>query len=480
MKYKILIADDNILTLETFKYQLRNYTNVEPLFINSAKESWQAVKSDPYGFAAVVLDFHFEEENINGAELAIQMFQKNPKLPIIICTGDESSAPAIISLRARVKDFVAKDDIDGFTRALDKCLLEYDELIRGIGDSNLSVKNRLQENEQFMSSLGIIGRSESMRQVCEVIDRVKDDKATVLVRGESGTGKEVVARALHYSSCRKSNSFIAINCAAIPAALLESALFGHEKGSFTGADSRRIGFFEQAHKGTLFLDEIAELPFDLQAKLLRAIEDETFYSVGGKSEIKVDVRIIAATNVDLKKAIQEKKFREDLYYRLHVVPLELPPLRDRPEDIEPLVSCFQKKYRGKTEKRILYRTLENLKSYDWPGNVRELENIVESMFVLSRTDEIGPENLPSYLLSSIREPSSDFTVSYDVDYPTFKREALSYLQQKENDFLITKMGQIRSLRKAADFLKIPKTTLLRKLSALGYEGADELINKESL
>jgi len=245
-----------------------------------------------------------------------------------------------------------------------------------------------------------VGESNSIRQVLAVLEKVADSPSTVLITGESGTGKELVARALHEGSSRRERPFITINCAAIPKDLMESELFGHEKGAFTGATTSKPGRFELADTGTLFLDEIGEIPPEMQVKLLRVLQESEFERVGGIKTIHVDVRLIAATNRDLRQAIQEGRFREDLFYRLNVVPVALPPLRERLDDIEPLVEHFITKYNQRLTrsiKGISKEALERLRDYYWPGNIRELENIIERTVLFSETDTLQEKDLPPEL-----------------------------------------------------------------------------------
>jgi transcriptional regulator with GAF, ATPase, and Fis domain len=255
----------------------------------------------------------------------------------------------------------------------------------------------------------MVGESEAMQKVREMIDTVAASPSTVLITGESGTGKELIARALHLGSDRRERPFIRVNCAAIPAGLVESELFGHERGAFTGAISSRPGRFELADGGTLFLDEVSEIPLEIQVKLLRAIQESEFERVGGVKTLRVDVRLIAATNRDLELEIQEKKFREDLFYRLNVVPVHLPPLRERPDDIEPLLRHFVARSNDRLGKEVTgfdAEALAALKAYAWPGNIRELENLVERMVLFASGPGIGVDQLPETFHRAEREPAN--------------------------------------------------------------------------
>ena len=279
--------------------------------------------------------------------------------------------------------------------------LERDELLlvlkRALERARLVRENRMlheQLRDRFHLD-NIVGSHGSMQDVFRIVHKVAASPSTVLVYGESGTGKELVARALHYQSDRRARPFYAVNVAALPESILEAELFGYEKGAFTGADNRKIGLFEQASGSTLFLDEVGDLKRDLQVKLLRTLQEREILRVGGTDRIKVDVRIIAATNQDLEKAVKEGRFREDLYYRLNVIPIVLPPLRERRTDIPLLVEHFMRKYTGARPRSVNPKALNVLVEYDWPGNVRELESVIERSLLLAEGDEIQPQDLPA-------------------------------------------------------------------------------------
>lgn len=468
MNYKILIADDNPNSMMGLQLILQSHLDIEAVFVESARKAVETLKADPYGFAAVVLDFHFEEESTTGADVAKDLFKINHKIQIIICTGDSSTNPLLESLRARVTDFIPKANIENLVHAIRNCFPHYDQALRCLRREKQSLVSRYMENEIAIKEIGMVGRSEKMRAIYETVKKTADNKATVLIRGECGTGKELVAQSLHSLSSRSSYNFVPINCSAIPEALLESELFGHEKGSFTGATTRKIGKFELAHRGTIFLDEIGDMPALLQAKLLRVLQDETFYPVGSTSLKKVDVRVLAATNVDLEKAVADGRFREDLYYRLKVILIDLPPLRDRIEDIEPLVLHFKDRYDRANEKRILYRTLEFLKAYRWPGNVRELENTIQTVITLVNGSEIGPDCLPSIFFQKRKDGVGQMTFNYECDYPTFQKQTEEYLMRLEHDYIVAKFRDMKSLRETAKALNMSKSTLHRRLLAWGY------------
>lgn len=468
LKYKILIADDNPNSIEGLRQLLTAHLDIESTYVETSKEAIEAVKADPYGFAAVVLDFNFENENKTGADAARDILKINGKIQIIICTGSSSMDTVIESLRARVTDFIPKSNIESVLFSVRKCFPHYDQTLRCLRREKQSLVSRYADNESALREIKMIGRSDRMRAVCDVIKKSANSKATVLIRGECGTGKELVAQSLHNLSERSAYNFVAINCSAIPEALLESELFGHEKGAFTGAMTRKIGKFELAHRGTIFLDEIGDMPALLQAKLLRVLQEETFYPVGSNQIKKVDVRVVAATNVDLEKAVADGRFREDLYYRLKVIRIDLPALRERVEDIEPLVLHFKEKYDKNNEKRILYKTLDYLKAHRWPGNVRELENMIHGLITLGDGAEIGPDHLPSTFFQTRKDGVVQASFNFECDYPAFQKQTEEYLARAEHDFIVGKYRDKKSLREAAKALNMSKTTLHRRLLSWGY------------
>lgn len=473
MNYKILIADDNIKSMEGVQLLLQSHLDIEAVYVESARKAIDTIKADPHGFASVVLDYHFEEEDRTGADIARDLYKINQKLQIIICTGDSSTDSVLESLRARVTDFIKKENLIGVVDAIRKCFAHYDQTLRYLRREKQSLVSRYSENESALKEAEMIGRSEKMREVFDTVKKSAKSKATVLILGECGTGKELVARALHNLSDRSSFNFVPINCSAIPEALLESELFGHEKGSFTGAMMRKAGKFEIAHRGTIFLDEIGDMAPALQAKLLRVLQDESFYSVGGTTLKKVDVRVIAATNRDLEIAVKEGRFREDLYYRLKVLTVNLPPLRERIEDIEPLTLHFKEKYDPQNEKRILYRTMDFLKAYNWPGNVRELENTIQRLLTLADGTEIGPDNLPSVFYQKRKQGIADPVFNYDSDYPGFQRQMADFMSRMEHDYIIAKFRDIKKIRETAKALNMSRTTLHRRLRDWGYKVDDD-------
>jgi DNA-binding NtrC family response regulator len=316
-----------------------------------------------------------------------------------------------------------------------------------------------------LGSTEFIGQSAPMRRVFELIERVAPSKASVAISGESGTGKEMVARAIHNLSTRRDKAFIAINCASIPATLIESELFGHERGAFTGADQRRPGVFELAHGGTLFLDELGEIPIELQAKLLRVLEEGRLRRLGGKVELEVDVRVLCATNRDLKAEIKAGRFREDLYFRLNVFQVPLPPLRERRDDIPILVQYFVEKFKGDSAKRVSGvhpDAMEMLKNHEWPGNIRELRNAVERAVILCDGELILREHLPPDMVGKGPERHS-FRLPYGLSLDAVEREyILGSLQRNGNNKART-----------AESLGVSEKTLYNKLNRYAAEARQQ-------
>jgi DNA-binding NtrC family response regulator len=362
-----------------------------PLLVSSVEEAMQAVARSPLDL--IIADYRMPR--LTGLDLLGLLEKDGYRIPVIIMTGYSSIEHAVMSIKTGAIDYLTKP-------------IRSETLEIAVHQA-LEVVRLRRENETFRreilkirSTRALIGDSDSFRRIMETISTVAPTRATVLLQGESGTGKELFARALHDQSPRNDGPFITMNCAALPEGLVESALFGHEKGAFTGATVRTAGAFERAHAGTLLLDEISEMRLDLQAKLLRVIQEQEFERVGGTQAIKVDVRLIATTNRDLKAEVEAGKFRSDLYYRLNVVPIRTPPLRERVEDIPRLVQHFihrMAEHQGTREPAIAPETVELLQRYPWPGNVRELANAIERAVILSR----GAVLLPSAFDDHLRE-----------------------------------------------------------------------------
>ncbi len=389
-KARILIMDDEEQErsrIETFLAQ-RKY---EVLGVGSVAEAIEAIKRERF-------DLFLTDCNIPGVDAlrtSGEARKLNPDLSVIIMTSFGTIETAVKAIKAGAYDYLSKPiDLEQLVVLVER-ISERQDLIR----ENTELKEQLRERYKFDE---IVSTSHAMEEALNLAGRVAASNATVLLRGESGTGKELVAKAIHYHSPRANYPLIKVNCAALPETLLESELFGHEKGAFTGAASKRIGRFEAADTGTIFLDEIGELTPGMQVKLLRVLQEREFERIGGNQTIKVDVRVITATNRDIEKDIREGKFREDLYYRLNVVSVVIPPLRDRKEDIPALMEHFIKKYSGENKKAssgVATEARDRLMRYAYPGNVRELENFIERAVVLAKRGTITTADLPLHLQS---------------------------------------------------------------------------------
>jgi two-component system response regulator PilR (NtrC family) len=398
---RILIVDDepSLVDFLTVLCGAEGYEASAALSVREARERLAERTPD-----LVLCDMMMPDGN--GLDLLREIKANDGGPAVILMTAYTSTKSAIEAMKLGAYDYVPKPfDVDELKvvihRALEKTRL---------AEENVYLRRELAERYAFKN---IIGRSPRMQTIFGLIDRVARTTSTVLIQGESGTGKELIARAVHYSSPRAGERFLSINCGAMPENLLESELFGHERGAFTGAVRDKRGLFQEANRGTLFLDEIAEMSLSMQVKLLRALQDKTVRRVGGTVEDSVDVRIITATNQDLRERIARGDFREDLYYRINVIPIELPPLRDRREDIPLLVGHFLRKNAealGSTTKKLSAEAMRLLERYAWPGNVRELENLIERAVALSATGVITAADLPAYLAGGGESASDSFTL----------------------------------------------------------------------
>jgi two-component system response regulator AtoC len=381
----ILVVDDE----ESQRTLLAGFLKKKGYAVTTADSGTEAVeKNRTMGFDLAILDLKMPE--IDGIETMASMKEVDPETDFVILTGYGTVESAVDAMKLGAHDYLSKPvNLDELELLIER--------IREKQQVHREVELLREELGADLPADSFVAESERMKEVLGLVSRVAKSDTTVLVQGESGTGKEVIARLIHRASGRRSNRFIPISCAALPETLLESELFGYERGAFSGADKRKMGKFELAHKGTLFLDEIGDLPLSTQVKLLRVLQEFTFERLGGTTPIKVDVRLISATNQDLKKKVAERHFREDLFYRLNVINIELAPLRDRKDDIKPLSEYFLKKYAVKCRKQMVVLSkaaLAVLLRYDWPGNVRELENVLERAVVLCRGEVIEPQDVP--------------------------------------------------------------------------------------
>jgi two-component system response regulator AtoC len=394
---------------------------------------------------------------LNGMEALRAIKELNPEIVVIIMTAFGSIDQAVQAVKEGAYDYINKPfKIDEILLTIEKALDE-----RRLRHEVSTLRQELRTRYHFEN---LIGKSRAMQEIFGLIEQVAGSRSTVMIYGKSGTGKELVAKAVHYNSPRSDKAFVAVNCAAIPAELLESELFGHEKGAFTGAIATKVGKFELATGGTLFLDEIGHMRLDLQAKILRALQEREIERVGGTRTIKIDVRVLAATNRDLKKAIEEGGFREDLYYRLNVVPITLPDLKDRQEDIPLLANHFVQKFAQESTpavREISKDAMALLMTHTWPGNVRELENVIERAVTLGHGPAIQPSDLPPHLAGGTNPLERALT-----------KEAT--LEDLEKDYIAmilrrTKGHQIR----AASILGIDRRTLYRKIRRYNLKLAEE-------
>jgi len=385
---RLLLIDDEV----DVQYSFRRILDSADIELSSASSGEEGLKLIPkIKPDLVIMDVRMG--GMSGLETLRRIRQSDPKLPVIMMTAYGTTQTAIEAMKLGAYDYLLKPfDIPKLKQIVAAAFKASRDMKQVVSYQPLL------ESEDF--ELGIIGRSEAMQNVFKLIGQLAGSDATALITGESGTGKELVARAIYHHSRRSDRPFLAINCAAIPENLLESELFGHEKGAFSGATSQRIGKFEQCDQGTVFLDEIGDMTPTTQTKILRVLQSGTFERVGGNQSLKVDVRIIAATNKPLEQAVASKEFREDLFYRLNVVRIHLPPLRDRAEDIRLLVNYFLKKFaetHKQATKSIAADVLETMEHYHWPGNVRELENVVHRATVVAKGEAILPTDLPAEL-----------------------------------------------------------------------------------
>ncbi len=386
--YKILLVEDDRNTLEGLA-EILTQEGFEVIKALDGQSAIKEIKSST--FNVMITDLLLPD--FDGLEVANQAWKEQADLMVVMMTAFGSVKHAVNAMKLGISDYLTKPiDIDELLIVLSKAINE-----QTLKFENISLKDKIAHKYKYDN---IIGSSGKMQEVFRKVNKIANSDATVLIRGDSGTGKELIARAIHYNSPRKNKNLMEINCSSIPETLLESELFGHEKGSFTGAHKMIKGKFEIANGGTIFLDEIGELSGNVQVKLLRFLQEKRFNRVGGSKFISVDLRVIAATNANLEKNLEDGKFREDLYYRLNVIPIFLPRLNERPDDIGPLIEHFINKFSKKNSKNIKGISSESLSvclKYGWPGNVRELENAIENAVVLAEDNWIKPEDLPFYI-----------------------------------------------------------------------------------
>lgn len=445
----VLAVDDEPAVLEAYRIILEDTCEVRTATDGAAALKLLAQED----IHLVILDLRLPDTE--GLEVLLRMKEMDEYVGVVVVTAVSDVKTAVRAMQAGASEYVVKPfDIETLQAVVSRTL-ERQALMKEV----LYLRSEMEGYHPFVD---IVGRDEKMLEIFELIKRVADSDATVLITGESGTGKELIARAIHQHSHRAQKPFVAVNCTAIPENLIESELFGHERGAFTGAVQRRIGKFELAHHGTLFLDEIGSMRLDMQTKLLRALQEREIERVGGERTLKVDVRVVAATNADLRELVKARTFRDDLYYRLNVIPIYVPPLRERPTDIPLLVHYFLEKYNRQFNRHVRGfspAAMEVLQAYHWPGNVRELENIVERLVVISHHEIIQQRELPldlqstrAHLVDALDEEECDLRKAVQQ----FEREYIRRVLEK------TRWNQTA----AARILGIHRNTLLGKIEQL--------------
>ena len=453
-QYSVLVVDDEAIS----RLNIKDALATEDIDVDEAADGLAALaqlKRKTYD--AALLDIRMPK--MDGLTALTQFKKIAPDMPVIVFTAYGTSEKAIEAMKIGAFDYLTKPfDLEELLAVIRRAL-EHRQLSTRVEALQQFIVER--ESGEFQPDQ-LVSKSPSMQKIFKMIGQVASSDATVLIEGETGTGKELVANALWYHSERRNAPFIKINCAAIPESLLESELFGHERGAFTGAESRRLGRFELAHKGTLFLDEVSEMSTQLQSKLLRVLEQSEFQRVGGNETIHVDVRILAATNRTLQDEVRSGRFRKDLYFRLQVVHLLLPPLRERTEDIPVLVKHFLKKYAEKNQRhpvQIQPEALDVLMRYDWPGNIRELENTIERGVIIAQGDFLTVEELPFNLRRSV-SPT-----------PPHSASAVGHtLKEREREWIVRTLAEVDGNRtRAAKLLGITRKTLQNKIREYGLD-----------
>ena len=462
MNLNTLIVDDEQELRKSVASILQNSIPDVTFNITEASNGREAIELAKKEFWDLILmDVRMPE--VDGLEALRQIKEHDPRTFVVIMTAHSNLNDAVIAIKDGAYDYVEKPVSPEKLTAIVRKSIEAHEMITELTASNPIFDDDIESE--------IVGQNSKMKEVFNLIYKLCKVDTTVLIRGENGTGKELVAKAIHFNSPRKSGAFVAINCGAIPEHLMESELFGHEKGAFTGAIERKIGKFQLANNGTLFLDEIAELKPEMQVKLLRALQEKKFTPVGSNREVKTNARIIAATNRNLEKMMEDQEFREDLFYRLNVMPIFLPPLRERSDDIPELAVNFLEKFSKSHAKQIhsiAPDVLDLMKTYRWPGNIRELENVIERAFIVESSQIMTTASLPENIRSATKPaaaPTAAATTGKTeaapaggaLDFELFKEQA-------EKDFIISALkankGKINQTVAQAN---IPKNTLLRKI-----------------
>jgi two-component system response regulator PilR (NtrC family) len=454
-KEKILVADDEQSMREFLDIMLKK----EGYKVSLASHGEEVLKlAERDIFDLILMDIRMPK--LDGISVLKKVKTLSPETIVIMITAYASADTAIKAMKEGAYDYVTKPFKVDEIKLIIKNALEKKNLQK----ENTLLKRVVRDRYHFNN---IIGQCPNMLALYDLLEKVAPTKANILIAGESGTGKELVAKAIHYNSPRKDKPFVTLNCGAIPESLIESELFGHMKGAFTDAIATKKGLFEMADEGTIFLDEISELPLLMQVKLLRVLQDKEFKRVGGTEDIRVDVRIISATNKDLEEAVREKRFREDLFYRLNVIQIKLPPLRERKEDISLLAIHFLKRYAEELSKNIAGISPEAVRillNYDFPGNVRELQNIIERAVALENSPELTPQNLSSYLE---QQPLMRKNL-FDLDIPNEGIDLEKVVEELERSLLVKALDRTKGIKKkAADLLRINFRSMRYRLEKYG-------------
>jgi DNA-binding NtrC family response regulator len=449
-RHRALVVDDDPHSREVLQ-EILERNQYEVVTADGGEAAIAAARESPFD----ILLTDLRMPNQDGIEVLEAVRDINPDIVGIVLTGFGTIETAVRAVKAGAFEYLTKPF------KVDEVVLTVQRAIefRQLQIENRSLKRQLRRKYRFEN---LIGDSDEMQKVYRMIERVADSDSTILIYGESGTGKELVARTIHFNSPRRDRPLIPVNCGAIPEDLLESELFGHEKGAFTGAHAMRMGRFELAHGGTIFLDEVGDMSPNLQVKLLRVLQEREFERVGGTRSIRVDVRVISATNKNLEEAVEQRRFREDLFYRLNVIPVTLPPMRRRREDIPLLLDHFLKRLsadKRRSVSGIAPEAMQVLKMYDWPGNVRELENLVERLVILKGEGVIGVEDLPDKILGRRRDQGVPF-----VSIPDEGVDFEKLVEDFENRLIVQAMEKAAGIKnKAAQYLRLNRTTLVEKM-----------------
>ena len=447
---RILIVDDDDVSCGLFAEVLEEEGH-EVHQARSGEEALDCLRKESYDLLLVDVRM----PGITGLEVTRAMRQEQPALPIIVMTAFGSIETAVEAIHEGAYDYVSKPmNLDELKKIVSRAI--------GQRSAKIHSNRKIKQADDPELQKTVIGRSPAMVEVFKLVARAAPTKSTVLILGESGTGKEVIARSIHEHSSRAQRPFVAVDCGALTETLLESELFGHARGAFTGAVADKKGVFQSAHSGTCFLDEIGDISLNMQSKLLRVLQEEEVRPVGGKEWVKVDVRVLAATNKDLDELVKTGSFREDLYYRLKVITIRLPPLRNRPEDIEPLMQIFIRRYSlaaGKPISAIADDALERLRTYSWPGNIRQLENAIEQAVVLSKNSVLTVDDLPHEVREDLPPP---YDSAGDGDFHFSDTPSLEEIKKR---YALYVMNRARgNISRAAKVLDIDRRSLYRMLA----------------